>query len=99
MSNIEIPSFSTSIRFTSIEPILPINGHIREIACEHGFDIEIGDEQRINAPFCGVDYHIQEMKLTCCDTTNTSTGLHHCLNKLSTLEETKLADGYFEVIA
>ena len=99
MSNIEIASFSTSLRFTSIESILPINDEVREIAIEHGFDIEIGTQERINAPFCGVDYHVQEMTLTCCDTTNTSTELHRCLNDLTTLEQTKLADGYFEVIA
>ena len=91
--------FSTSIRFTSIEPFEPHVEKIREIAFRHGFDMKLTHQSTLNAPFCGCDYHVQEVCLTHvgCHESAAST-LGSCLTELCTFERNCLADGYFEVV-
>ncbi len=91
---------TTSIRFTSIEPLEPHADKVREIADRHGFEAKFTSRTTLNAPFCGVDYHIQEVCLTPYGLADPAINTRElCLNEFASFEQSQLADGYFEVIS
>ena len=91
-------SNSTTFRFTSIEPISPLNERLRDIATNNGCDLEFQSEKIVNAPFCGIDYHVQDVCLI-----SALEGEHHnnvarCVVEFDRIEADHLADGFFEIV-
>lgn len=86
-----------TFRLTSIESLDDISPQVRRIAGEHGFSLEAAEQRKLNAPFCGIDYFCQEMKLVSmseCD----SERLGCCLNAIEQLAVDSFADGFMEVL-
>lgn len=97
MTHTQPSTFETAIRFTSIEPVSQHSNLVSEIADRHGFVAEFRSEELVNAPFCGIDYHVQEIRLTQENSTDPVQWVN-CLNDLSEFENEHLADSFFEVI-
>lgn len=97
MSNVIPRPFETLIRFNSLEPISQHNDRVYEIADRHGFVAEFNSEQMVNAPICGIDYHVQEIKLTQENDAETVQWVR-CINELSQFEQQFLKDSFFEVV-
>ena len=87
----------TRIRFTSIEPISQHQERVDQIAKNHGFVAEFHSETLINAPFCGNQYHVQEVRLIQ-DSDSEAVQWVRCINELSEFEKQHLADSFFEVL-
>jgi hypothetical protein len=88
----------TTIRFTSIEPLKPFGGQFKEIAETNGCEFKVNDESIVNAPFCGVNYHVQEVSLSSIVPKKHNENIANCIKHFSQMEVEQFADGYFEVL-
>ena len=88
----------TTFRFTSIEPIAPLNTKFQHIAENNGCNIEIQSESIVNAPFCGINYHVQEVSLRSIVEANHAENMARCIEQFTRLEIEQFADGFFEVV-
>lgn len=87
-----------SFRLTSIECLDQYGDQFRQVASDHGFDLELQNQEKVNAPFCGIDYYCQEMKLQPASQANNDSDLRECIQAIEHLAETSFADGYVEVL-
>ena len=89
----------TTFRFTSIEPIGPLNTQFQNIAEKNGCDIEFQSESIVNAPFCGINYHVQDVSLKSIVEANHTDNIARCIEQFTLIEIEQIADGFFEVIS
>ena len=89
-----------AFRLTSIESLDGVSNQVRQIASNHGFELEIQQQTTLNAPFCGIDYYYQDMKLIASVANGDSKNgrLDRCLFDIEQLAETSFADGFVEII-
>lgn len=91
-------SATTTIRFTSIEPLSEINERLENIAKDNGCELEFQSSTVVNAPFCGVDYHVEIVGISRIAETESIASVESCIEAIQYLQTEEFADGFIEVI-
>jgi len=87
---------SQAFQITSIEPAQLILPQVAEAANRHELNVEIADAVPFNAPFCGSEYFVQEIRMVAKPDSAALPRYEECLVEIEALVEQELADGYVE---
>ena len=87
---------SRVFQITSIEPAQFILPQVAETANRHELAVEIADAVPFNAPFCGSEYFVQEIRMVAKSDSSSLPRYEECLEEIEALVEQELADGYVE---
>ena len=87
---------SQVFQITSIEPAQLILPQVAEAADRHELTVEIADAVPFNAPFCGSEYFVQEIRMVAKSESASAPRYQECLEEIQALVEQELADGYVE---
>ena len=75
-----------------------MNDQLKEIATTNGCSFQAQSETIINAPFCGIDYHVQDVCLSSTTDNEHMSNVSKCIEAFTRIESDQLADGFFEVV-
>ena len=98
METTDNSAVAAAFRITSLEPTSVVQEHVEQIVTRYGLGFQVRYEETFNAPFCGIDYHTQEMAILVQEPNANGLDIAGCMEDVAALPADSLADGFFEVI-